>query len=61
MELPLTFTYYIAAPPEKVWDGFVSKDVNQIIFIGAEFEIDLKPGGSMTWSVLEKMASLLAM
>lgn len=22
---PLIFTYYIAAPVEKVWDGFVSK------------------------------------
>jgi len=22
---PLTFTYYIAAPVEKVWDGFVSR------------------------------------
>ena len=23
---PLIFTYYIAAPVEKVWDGFVSKE-----------------------------------
>ena len=23
---PLIFTYYIAAPMEKVWDGFVSKE-----------------------------------
>ena len=22
---PLIFTYYIAAPVEKVWDGFVSR------------------------------------
>ncbi len=49
-QLPLTFTYYIAAPIEKVWEGFVSKDANRIIFLGAEFEIELKPGGSMTWS-----------
>lgn len=47
---PLTFTYYIAAPVEKVWDGFVSKQTNATIFMGADFEIDLRPGGSMTWS-----------
>ena len=47
---PLIFTYYIAAPVEKVWDGFVSKEANQIIFMGAEFELDLRPGGAMTWS-----------
>lgn len=47
---PLIFTYYVAAPIEKVWDGFVSKDANQKIFMGADFEIDLKPGGAMTWS-----------
>jgi uncharacterized protein YndB with AHSA1/START domain len=33
---PLTFTYYIAAPVEKVWDGFVSKEANQKIFMGAD-------------------------
>lgn len=49
-KLPLIFTYYIAAPIEKVWDGFVSKDANQKIFMGADFEVELKPGGSMTWS-----------
>ena len=47
---PLTFTFYIAAPIEKVWDGFVSKETNQTIFTGAEFEVDLRPGGAMTWS-----------
>lgn len=47
---PLIFTFYIAAPIEKVWDGFVSKEANQKIFMGAEFEADLRPGGSMTWS-----------
>ena len=47
---PLVFTYYIAAPLEKVWDGFVSKEANQKIFLGADFEVDLKPGGAMTWS-----------
>ena len=47
---PLVFTFYIAAPIEKVWDGFVSKEVNQTIFMGADFEVDLAPGGAMTWS-----------
>ena len=47
---PLIFTYYIAAPLEKVWDGFVSKEANQKIFMGADFEVDLRPGGAMTWS-----------
>src|ERR1700683_386480 len=47
---PLIFTYYIAAPVEKVWDGLVSKEANRKIFVGADFEVDLKPGGSMTWS-----------
>ena len=47
---PLTFTFYIAAPIEKVWDGFVSKEVNQTIFMGADFEVDLRPGGTMSWS-----------
>jgi hypothetical protein len=47
---PLVFTIYIAAPVEKVWDGFVSKEANQKIFIGADFEVDLKPGGAMAWS-----------
>lgn len=47
---PLTFTFYIAAPIDKVWDGFVSKQANQTIFMGADFEVDLRPGGAMTWS-----------
>ena len=46
---PLIYTYYIAAPIEKVWDGFVSKQANREIF-GAEFEVDLVPGGLMAWS-----------
>ena len=49
-KLPLVFTYYIAAPIEKVWEGFVSKEANQKIFMGANFEVELAPGGSMTWS-----------
>src|SRR5215831_1799069 len=47
---PLVFTYYIAAPVEQVWSGFVSKEANQKIFMGADFEVDLRPGGAMTWS-----------
>jgi uncharacterized protein YndB with AHSA1/START domain len=47
---PLVFTYYIAAPVEKVWDGFVSKEANRTIFMGAEFDVDLRAGGAMTWS-----------
>ena len=47
---PLSFTFYIAAPIEKVWNGFVSREANREIFMGADFEVDLKPGGVMTWS-----------
>jgi uncharacterized protein YndB with AHSA1/START domain len=47
---PLTFTFYIAAPIEKVWNGFVSKETNQTIFMGADYDVDLRPGGAMTWS-----------
>ena len=47
---PLIFTFYIAAPIEKVWGGFVSKEANQTIFMGADFQVDLEPGGAMTWS-----------
>ena len=51
---PLIFTYYIAAPAEKVWGGFVSKEANREIFVGVDFEVDLKRGGAMTWSGLGK-------
>jgi uncharacterized protein YndB with AHSA1/START domain len=47
---PLAFTFYIAAPIEKVWEGFVSKETNQTIFMGADFDVDLEPGGRMAWS-----------
>jgi uncharacterized protein YndB with AHSA1/START domain len=47
---PLIFTYYIAAPVEKVWNGFVSKEANRTIFMGADFEVDLRTGGAMIWS-----------
>jgi uncharacterized protein YndB with AHSA1/START domain len=48
-QAPLKFTFYIAASPEKVWDGFVSQESNRIIFAGAEFQLDSKPGGSLAW------------
>ena len=47
---PLIFTFYIAAPIEKVWNGFVSVETNRTIFMGADFQVDLEPGGAMTWS-----------
>ena len=47
---PLVFTFYIAAPLEKVWDGFVSQDANRTIFMGADFELDPRPGGAIVWS-----------
>lgn len=46
---PLNFVFYFAAPPDKVWEGFVSPESNRIIFLGAELEVDLKPGGPMNW------------
>jgi uncharacterized protein YndB with AHSA1/START domain len=45
----LHFVFYIAAPPEKVWEGFVSPESNRILFMGTELEIDLEPGGRMNW------------
>ena len=48
-QIPLHFVFYIAAPPEKVWEGFVSPESNRVLFMGAELEADLKPGGSMNW------------
>lgn len=49
-KFPLVFTFYIAAPIEKVWSGFTSKEANEAIFTGATFDVDLNPGGAMTWS-----------
>jgi uncharacterized protein YndB with AHSA1/START domain len=48
-QAPLHFVFYFAAPPDRVWQGFVSPESNRIIFQGAELEADLKPGGSMNW------------
>ena len=47
---PLIFTIYIASPVEKVWVGCISKGANRKIYMGADFEVDLNPGGMMTWS-----------
>jgi uncharacterized protein YndB with AHSA1/START domain len=46
---PLHFVFYIAAPIDKVWEGFVSRDSNRILYMGAELEVDLRPGGPMNW------------
>jgi uncharacterized protein YndB with AHSA1/START domain len=46
---PLNYVFYIAAPPEKVWDGFTSAESNRILFMGAELVAEWKPGGSMAW------------
>jgi len=46
---PLKFVFYIAAPLEKVWDGFVSQESNRAIFTGCDFQLDLKPGGTIAW------------
>ena len=48
-QTPLHFVFYIAAPPQKVWEGFVSPESNRVLFMGAELEVDLKPGGPMNW------------
>jgi hypothetical protein len=48
-QTPLHFVFYFAAPPDKVWEGFVSPESNRIIFMGAELEVDLNPGGPMNW------------
>ena len=48
-QAPLKYVFYFAAPPEKVWEGFVSRESNRIIFMGAELEADLKPGGVLAW------------
>jgi uncharacterized protein YndB with AHSA1/START domain len=46
---PLHFVFYFAAPPAKVWEGFVSPESNRIIFGGAQFLAEFNPGGSLQW------------
>jgi uncharacterized protein YndB with AHSA1/START domain len=45
----LSYVIYIAATPDVVWEGFVSKQSNRVIFMGAELEADWRPGGAMAW------------
>jgi uncharacterized protein YndB with AHSA1/START domain len=47
-QAPLKFVFYIAAPAEKVWEGFVSEAANRAIF-STDFEIDLNAGGHVAW------------
>jgi len=47
---PMSYVFYIAASPERVWDGFVSKESNRVLFMGAELEAEWKPGGAMAWT-----------
>jgi len=42
-QAPLKYIFYIAATAEKVWEGFVSRESNRIIFSGAELQVDFKP------------------
>jgi uncharacterized protein YndB with AHSA1/START domain len=56
---PLLFTFYIAAPIERVWEGFVSPEANKVIFMGADFAVDLRPGGAMTWSGPDKAGEIV--
>ena len=46
---PLKFVFYIAAAPQKVWEGFVSRETNRILFSGAELQSDFKPGSPLAW------------
>ena len=39
-QTPLKYIFYIAETPEKVWEGFVSRESNRIIFSGAELQAD---------------------
>src|SRR5215472_4597798 len=48
-QAPLRYVFYIAATPQKVWEGFVSQESNRIIFSGAELQADFKPGGALAW------------
>jgi uncharacterized protein YndB with AHSA1/START domain len=49
MRTPLQFVFYVVVKPEKLWEGLVSPESNRIILTGADFEADVKPGGSMKW------------
>lgn len=47
---PLKYIFYFGATSEKVWEGFVSRESNRTIYSGAEFQVDLKPGGALAWT-----------
>lgn len=47
---PQSYTFYFAATPDKVWEGFTSKEANRVVFMGADFEADLKAGGRIAWT-----------
>jgi uncharacterized protein YndB with AHSA1/START domain len=47
---PITYVMYIAASPEKVWEGFVSQETNRVLFMGALLEGDWAPGSSIAWT-----------
>ena len=49
MLTPLSYVFYIAVKPEKAWQGLVSRKSNREIFLGADFESDIRPGGYMRW------------
>jgi len=46
---PLHFVFYFAVGPQQLWDGLFSRESNRIIFMGADFEANLRPGGAMAW------------
>jgi hypothetical protein len=56
LQAPLKYVFYIAATPEKVWEGFVSRESNRIIFSGAKFQADFKPG-AIAWVGAGPMAN----
>lgn len=41
----------VQATMEKVWDGFVSKEANQKIFMDTDCELNLKPGGADSFAI----------
>ena len=58
--LPLTYTFYFGASPEKVWEGFTSAESNRVIFGGAELKADFKPGGEIAWMGPGKDGKIIA-
>ena len=46
---PLRFVFYFAAPPDKVWEGFVSRESNRILFMGADLDGEFRTGSTVSW------------